>query len=88
MHLLAPDLAPIFGPNDQGRGPDLAPTGPLAPTGNCEQNGTTESAKNLNQNNETESSVSSKKEGNDKSDSLLAMTSEALQHVDKKKTRS
>jgi hypothetical protein len=43
---------------------------------------TTESGKNSNQNNETESS---KKEGNGKADSLLTMTSEAIQHVDRKK---
>jgi AAA domain len=79
---LAPNLAPILGANDQGHGPNLAPSGPLAPTSECSNFSTTASAKNPNQISETESSIST---SNGKADSLLTMTSQALHHADKKK---
>jgi len=61
--------------------PNLDPSGPLAPSASCKNPGTTASDKKPNEMSEGAKAAG----GDDKVDCLLAMTSEAIQHVDKKK---
>ena len=61
--------------------PNLDPSGPLAPNTSCKNPDTTASDENPNEMSEGAKAADS----NGKGDSLLAMTSEAIQHVDKKK---
>ena len=72
-------MDPNLDPTIRSVVPNLDPSGPLAPNASCENPDTTASGKNPNE-------ISKGAVGdNGKGDSLLAMTSEAIHHVDKKK---
>jgi hypothetical protein len=63
--------------------PNWTQVGPLAPNRSCKNVDSTVSAEKPNEINETESSTPA--EAEDKNGSLLAMTSQAIQHADRKK---
>jgi AAA domain len=79
-------LDPLDPNKVRSNGPDWTQVGPLAPIARSSNPATTDPAKKSNEINETESSIPAKPE--DKSGSLLAMTSQAIQHADRKKRGS
>ena len=75
-------MDPNLDPAIRSNGPNLDPSGPLAPNASCEIPDTTASGKSPNKISEG-SKIEGGADGN--GDSLLAVASEAIQHVDKKK---